>query len=196
MQLRTKSSLLALSALMCAGFSGVGQAAVRHPPPGSYQQTCSSIVFSNAGVLSAQCTDSKGRLATATLRVPACGKGDIANVNGLLTCQPLYVARTKRPPPAAQTPVAPLRGALPPAALILFEDIDFKGRTLKLAGEAGNLNADSFNDKASSIRVIGGRWQLCVDVNFKGHCTILDKDSPNLSRFNLNDRVSSVRRVG
>ena len=184
-----------LLAVVCSFVAKPGLAAVRHPPAGSYQPTCSNIAFSNAGVLSAQCKNAAGRLVSASLRVPACGKGDIANINGLLTCQPLFVARPAKRSPAPGS-LAPIRGALAPASLILFADIDFKGRTVELAGDNANLTANGFNDKASSIRVIGGRWQLCVDANFRGHCTILDKDSPNLSRFNLNDRVTSVRRVG
>jgi hypothetical protein len=194
MRLRTKMAVSTLPAVVCVALAGSGQAAARHPPAGSYQQTCSNIAFSNAGVLSAQCKDAQGRSVLASLRVPACGKGDIANANGLLICQPLFIARPKRPPPP--THPGPLHGALPAASVILFEDIDFKGRTLEVASDTLNLTVNGFNDKASSIRVNGGRWQLCVDANFRGHCTILDKDAPNLSRFNLNDRVSSVRRVG
>ena len=193
MRLRTKLAVSTLAAIFCFAVAGPGKAAVRHPPVGSYQQTCGNIVFSNAGVLTAQCKDAAGHPVLATLRTPACGKGDIANLNGHLTCQPLFVARPKRPSKPGPVPIT---GALPPGSVILFEDIDYKGRSLATVRDTTNLTVTGFNDKASSIRVTGGRWQLCVDVNYRGHCTILDKDSPNLSRFNLNDRVSSVRRVG
>lgn len=181
------SSMIAGLALV----AGAAHAAPRHPPKGSYLASCESPVLSNTGVLTAQCRDHEGRLVPAVLRTPDCGKGDIANSDGRLTCPPLFVARTKsKPPPKAPGPL------VGPGSLTLYADIDYKGKTLELVRDVADLNLSNFNNVASSIRVRGGVWQLCADAQFKGHCTLVDKDTPNLTRFGLNDKITSIRRMG
>jgi hypothetical protein len=194
MRSRTIPAAAACSAVVLMGLFSRGQAAPRHPPVGSYQATCSNISFSNAGVLTAQCKDVTGRIVPAVLRMPDCGKGDIANTNGRLTCPPLFVP-TKKLPPLLRGP-QPRSAPFGPGSLILYDGIDYKGRAMVLASDESNLDLSHFNDQASSVRVKGGSWQLCVDSEFRGHCTVVDKDSPNLTRFGINNRVSSIRRVG
>jgi hypothetical protein len=181
-----------VAALTVLAAAGSVLAAGRTPPKGSYQATCTSIVFSNAGILAAQCKDASGRPTPTSLKIPSCGKGDIANLNGKLTCPPLFVPKKK--------PTRPLRPTVPvalsgPASLTLYDDIDYKGPALELATDTPDMNALKFNDRVSSVRVHGGQWQFCVDWQYKGHCSIIDKDAPNLTRFGLNNRVSSIRRV-
>jgi hypothetical protein len=55
------------------------------PPTGSYSESCTNI-FINNGVLSASCKTINGGIVNAQLgNLPAC-LGDIANINGNLTC--------------------------------------------------------------------------------------------------------------
>jgi len=77
-----------------AAMANVGSAA----PPGSYQQSCTSISYSANGVLTASCDKSEpegycgqpfcpGVSSPAQIYVPACQPGvDIANINGHLQC--------------------------------------------------------------------------------------------------------------
>jgi hypothetical protein len=182
----------AMAALALWATTGSAQGAPRTPPKGSYQASCTSIVFSNAGILAAQCRDASGRPTPTSLRTPNCGKGDIANTNGRLTCPPLFIVKKK--------PQHPLRPAIPiapvgPASITLYDDIDYKGQALEITGDIPNMNLAKFNDKVTSVRVHGGQWQFCVDWQYTGQCSIIDKDSPNLTRFSLNNRVSSIRRI-
>jgi hypothetical protein len=173
--------------------TGAVQAKDRTPPKGSYQASCTSIVFSNAGILAAQCKDASGRVQPSSLRTPMCGKGDIANLNGRLTCPPLFVPKKK--------PVRPLRPAVPiiapvgPGSLTLYDGVNYKGPAMELSTDTPNMDLLKFNDRVSSVRVHGGQWQFCADWYYKGHCAIIDKDAPNLTRFDLNNRVSSIRRI-
>ena len=52
---------------------------------GSYQQSCSDI-RQNGSTLSAVCLDGRGRRTESSIDVNRCGRGDIGNSRGFLTC--------------------------------------------------------------------------------------------------------------
>lgn len=83
------------------------------------------------------------------------------------------------------------------AAQITFYEADnFRGRTFSVNGKTKNFSRIGFNDKASSVIVDNGRWEVCDDANFGGRCMVLRQGSyPSLSSMGMNDRVSSVRPV-
>jgi hypothetical protein len=65
------------------------------------------------------------------------------------------------------------------------------------SGKLADLANFEFNDKASSVRVRDGQWQLCVDANYRGNCVTLGPgEYPTLRAMGVNDRVSSVRGLG
>lgn len=79
----------------------------------------------------------------------------------------------------------------------LFEHIHFEGRNLGLAGATTDLTRADFNDKASSIVVRAGRWEVCTDADFRGSCfTLGPGEYPDLTQRGLNDMISSVRPAG
>ncbi|MEB0135956.1 beta/gamma crystallin-related protein [Actimicrobium sp. CCC2.4] len=78
----------------------------------------------------------------------------------------------------------------------LFEQRDFGGRAVALRETTPSLSRFGFNDRASSIVVRGGRWEVCSDDDFNGFCAVLERgDYPRLDP-RLNERISSVREVG
>ena len=77
--------------------------------------------------------------------------------------------------------------------LVLFEHAGFRGQSRTLTGDTPNLRDASFNDKASSVRVLGGAWEVCEDADFGGRCQVLDGDIANLQDTGWNDRISSAR---
>jgi len=76
--------------------------------------------------------------------------------------------------------------------VLLFEDIDFNGRELLLTQATRNLGDFSFNDRASSIDVLAGRWELCTDADHGGQCLVFGPGRYRLSNA-LHDRVTSLR---
>jgi hypothetical protein len=83
------------------------------------------------------------------------------------------------------------------AELVLYEDDDYSGRPYRTNSPMNNLAQVNFNDKASSVVVRSGAWQLCGDADFRGQCITLSPGSyPSLREMGLNDRVSSVRPAG
>ncbi|NDI84540.1 glycine zipper 2TM domain-containing protein [Undibacterium sp. B2R-29] len=82
------------------------------------------------------------------------------------------------------------------AQITLYEDDGWRGRTFSVSREVGDLKRYGFNDKASSIIVEKGRWEVCDDAGFGGKCMILQKGNySSLRSMGMNDRVSSVRPV-
>ncbi|HEX7437221.1 MAG TPA: beta/gamma crystallin-related protein [Caldimonas sp.] len=82
------------------------------------------------------------------------------------------------------------------AEITLYEHPGFAGGQLTLRGYTPNIANTGFNDKASSIVVASGRWEVCTDADFKGTCVTLTRgEYPALDR-RLNDRISSARETG
>lgn len=83
------------------------------------------------------------------------------------------------------------------AQLVFFENDDFNGRSFVVTQPANDFFNFGFNDRASSVRVRGGTWQVCSDANFRGQCaTLTPGDYRSLAEFGLNDRISSARPIG
>jgi hypothetical protein len=80
-------------------------------------------------------------------------------------------------------------------AIVVFTDIRFRGRSWVFSDDVGDLRQLGLNDKVSSIRVLGGRWQICQDVGYR-NCLTLTSDIPDLRQIGWNDRVSSIREGG
>ncbi len=82
------------------------------------------------------------------------------------------------------------------AQVTFYEHDGFQGQSFTTARQIGDLTRIGFNDRASSVQVVGERWEVCEDVRFNGRCVILRPGAyPSLGAMGLNDRVSSVRAV-
>ena len=57
--------------------------------------------------------------------------------------------------------------------LTLFEHDNFNGRRFTVRDVVNNLGDAGFNDRASSVVVGRGTWQLCDDAYFRGNCVTL-----------------------
>lgn len=91
------------------------------------------------------------------------------------------------------------RAGMPPpgrdqARIELFDNPGFRGDSLILTDAAPDLRARS--DRAGSVRVYGGAWELCDGERFRGHCATISDDVPDLKRVGLRDKVSSARPLG
>ena len=79
--------------------------------------------------------------------------------------------------------------------LTLFEDDNFRGRAVTVRDTTDDLSRVGFNDKASSIMVRSGTWDVCTDSGFRGSCKTLTPGEYR-SMPGMNDAISSVREVG
>ncbi|MEK6243992.1 MAG: beta/gamma crystallin-related protein, partial [Pseudomonadota bacterium] len=82
------------------------------------------------------------------------------------------------------------------AQVTFYEEEGFRGRTFTTERQIGNFERFGFNDLASSVEVLGDRWEVCEHAQFEGRCVVLRPGRyPSLASMGLNDRVSSVRAV-
>ncbi|MEQ1516224.1 MAG: beta/gamma crystallin-related protein [Usitatibacteraceae bacterium] len=81
------------------------------------------------------------------------------------------------------------------AAQITFYEHDYyNGRVFRANGSVQNFAYIGFNDRASSVIVDRGMWEVCDDANFRGRCVVLRRGNyESLNRLGINDKISSVR---
>ena len=95
---------------------------------------------------------------------------------------------------AAAAVLATFAQAATAGEITLFTDSNFRGARVTVDREAYNLADIGFNDRASSLVVRSGVWQICEDRNFGGYCQEFGPgEYRDLPRFN--DRISSVREI-
>ncbi|MFN0187035.1 MAG: beta/gamma crystallin-related protein [Aquabacterium sp.] len=114
----------------------------------------------------------------------------------------LRPVQAQRPPDRPVDPVVPGRpdgghgrpwpNASP--AIVFYENRDFNGRQMPLNGATPSFNALDFNDRASSVEIFRGRWQLCRHADFGGECVVFGPGRHVLDG-RLHDAVSSARPV-
>ncbi len=77
----------------------------------------------------------------------------------------------------------------------LYGQPEFRGRTMRLDRDAPTLEGSGFNDRASSVVVTEGVWQLCSDANFGGTCRIFAPGRYADLGYGMAKEVSSARVV-
>ena len=82
------------------------------------------------------------------------------------------------------------------AQITFYEGEGFRGRTFSTQRQVGNFERIGFNDRASSVVVDRGRWEVCEDARFEGRCVVLRRGSyESLRGMDMENRISSVRPV-
>lgn len=83
------------------------------------------------------------------------------------------------------------------AEITFFEHAGFRGRTYSSNQTVPNFADVGFNDRASSVIIRSGTWQLCSDAYFHGRCvTLAPGEYPSLDSMGLANVVSSAREFG
>ncbi|MEP6656527.1 MAG: beta/gamma crystallin-related protein [Betaproteobacteria bacterium] len=82
------------------------------------------------------------------------------------------------------------------AQVTFYQGEGFRGPTFTADRDVWNFDRYGFNDRASSVSVRGGRWEVCTDARFNGNCVVLRPgDYPSLAAMGLNDQISSAREL-
>jgi uncharacterized protein YcfJ len=80
------------------------------------------------------------------------------------------------------------------AQITFYEGEGFTGRGFSTADRIWNFDRVGFNDRASSVVVERGPWEVCDRARFEGRCVILRHGSyTSLRQVGLNNRISSAR---
>ena len=82
------------------------------------------------------------------------------------------------------------------AQVTFYEGEGFRGKALTVDSTIPNFAPIGFNDRASSVVIERGRWEMCEDSNFRGRCVVLRQGNyPSLATVGMENRISSVRPV-
>ena len=82
------------------------------------------------------------------------------------------------------------------AQITFYEGEGFRGRAFTVDRDIRNFERFGFNDRASSVIVERGRWQVCEDARFEGRCVILRRGNyATLEDLGMSNRISSARPV-
>jgi len=77
---------------------------------------------------------------------------------------------------------------------VIYERADFRGRHVTVRADMANFEFAGLVDRAASIFVVNGTWELCSDAYFRGSCRIYEPGQyKNLG--NQAQRVASARLV-
>jgi uncharacterized protein YcfJ len=80
------------------------------------------------------------------------------------------------------------------AQITFYEGENFRGRAFTTDKQVRTFERAGFNDRASSVVVERGRWQVCEDERFEGRCAVLRRGNyDSLTNLGLNNKISSVR---
>lgn len=80
------------------------------------------------------------------------------------------------------------------AQISFYESESFRGRVFSTKAAVADFSRTGFNDRASSVVVEKGRWEVCEDHRFQGRCVVLRRGSyRSLADLGLENRISSVR---
>jgi hypothetical protein len=76
----------------------------------------------------------------------------------------------------------------------LFTGPDFSGQETTLRGDVITLKNMGMNDRAMSMVVHSGRWEVCIDADYRGECRTFETGQyRNLDRFTR--QISSLREI-
>ena len=82
------------------------------------------------------------------------------------------------------------------AQATFYENGNYQGRSMQANKQVNTFDRYGFNDRSSSVVVVGNRWEVCEDTNFRGDCVVLRPGRySSLAAMGLNDRVSSARVI-
>ncbi len=80
------------------------------------------------------------------------------------------------------------------AQVTFYEQEGLRGRAFTADRPVNNFERYGFNDRASSVIVQRGQWEVCENANYHGPCMILRPGQyPSLRSMGMNNRISSVR---
>ena len=80
------------------------------------------------------------------------------------------------------------------SGLELYAESDFGGRSVRIERDTADLSRANFNDRATSVVVTGGTWEICSDARYGGSCAIY-RPGQYAQLGDLSRQASSVRRV-
>ena len=80
-------------------------------------------------------------------------------------------------------------------AIDLYSQPGFRGSSMPLEADTPSLEGTGFNDRAASVDVKEGTWQLCSDSGYQGTCRVFAPGRYADLGYGMSKQVSSARLV-
>ncbi|MET0280362.1 MAG: beta/gamma crystallin-related protein [Steroidobacteraceae bacterium] len=82
------------------------------------------------------------------------------------------------------------------ADVTFYENEDFHGRAITTGRALPDFRRSGLDDRASSVIVDKGTWEVCEDPGYTGRCVLLRPGNyDSLKQLGVNNRISSARSV-
>src|SRR5258706_5293705 len=82
------------------------------------------------------------------------------------------------------------------AQLTLYDREGLRGQVFTVDQSVDNLEPYGFNDRASSIVLARGQWEVCEHEQYQVRCTVLPPGhDSSLVAMSMNDRISCLSQV-
>jgi beta/gamma crystallin len=144
------------------------------------------------------CSDARFAGRCVTLRPGSYRSLDAMGLSDRVSSARPVSDRGRQPPRPGPGIPPPYPGNPPPGGVsntvTLFDNSGLSGDRFRVAEDIPNLDRTQWNDRARSMIVRQGRWQLCTDANFRGNCTVFGPGRYD-DIGNQTGSVSSIRRV-
>ena len=106
------------------------------------------------------------------------------------------VRRDERVDDRRYAPMQVVANDYSPGQITFYEREGFQGQSFTTEQQIGNFERNGFNDRASSVIVHSGRWEVCEDIRFGGRCVVVRPGRyASLSAVGMNNSISSVRSI-
>lgn len=103
-----------------------------------------------------------------------------------------------QPPPPQYQPPPPPSGMAPrgDAAVVLFDEPNFGGASFPVVARVDNLDITHWNDRAVSMVIHYGNWELCTDAYYRGTCSVYGPGRYSDIGGGMMRQLSSLRPAG
>ena len=83
------------------------------------------------------------------------------------------------------------------AQVMFYEGEGFGGRSFTTQGDVLDFGRFGFNNRAASVEVMSGWFEVCQGASYSGQCVFLRPGKyPSLASMGLNNRIASARVAG
>jgi Beta/Gamma crystallin len=112
--------------------------------------------------------------------------------------QPPPPPQYQPPPPPQYQPPPPPSGVAPrgDAAVVLFDEPNFGGASFPVVARVDNLDITHWNDRAVSMVIHYGNWELCTDAYYRGTCSVYGPGRYSDIGGGMMRQLSSLRPAG
>ncbi len=79
--------------------------------------------------------------------------------------------------------------------ITLYDNYRYGGANITLDRENPDLRRENFSNRAMSLRINSGTWEICDGAGYTKTCRRVNRDVPDLSKLGLQYAITSVRPV-